>query len=428
MARRTGQSSVKWVVWTVVLVGICAAGAYGAWQYLRPTVTVTEVVRGPVVSAFYSTGTIEPEREYPIKSNTAGILTQLLNDSSGKLVDKGSRVKRDQPLAVISDPALVFTRDKAKAELDEKLRRADEKTSPVLREFDARLSANVEMLELARREESRQREAQEFKGASESTVDKAAEHVQSLWMEGEMVKALRATKKLELDREVEVARAALNIAEWNLDQQTLKSPVDGVVLDRPTSIGTRVAVNDVIMRIADVTPSNLVMRAAVDEEDIARVSVGQSVRMTLYAFPGQVMSGTVSQIYDQADKQRRTFEVDVRLTAANDRLAPGMTGELVFILAEKESANVVPSQALQGGSIYLVRDGRVMKSTASVGLKSVERIEVVDGLRPGDRVIISPVGAAADGQVVRTRFVDPVEAAGLNKPAKIEEAFKAFSH
>jgi multidrug resistance efflux pump len=53
-------------------------------------------------------------------------------------------------------------------------------------------------------------------------------------------------------------------AEWNLEQQTLRAPIDGVVLDRPIAIGTRMAINDQIMRIADVTPKNLVMRAAVD--------------------------------------------------------------------------------------------------------------------------------------------------------------------
>ena len=85
-------------------------------------------------------------------------------------------------------------------------------------------------------------------------MDRVKERV----IEAESIKAQRAAKKLELDRQVEVGRAALDIANWNLEQQTLKAPIDGVVLDRPTAIGTRVAVNDSIMRIADVTPVNLV--------------------------------------------------------------------------------------------------------------------------------------------------------------------------
>src|SRR4029078_12080818 len=163
------------------------------------------------------------------------------------------------------------------------------------------------------------------------------------------------------------------------------------------------------------------------EEDVTNVNVGQTVRMTLYAFPGQVLSGTVEKIYDQADAERRTFEVDVKLQQPSDRLSPGMTGELAFITAEKPVATVVPAQAVQGGAIWLVRDGRLVKSDAKVGIKSIERAEVVSGLRNGDVVVISSVGNRSAGQAVRTQHTDARVAAGLNKPPPIEQAFKAFS-
>ena len=67
------------------------------------------------------------------------------------LVDKGSRVTKGQPLAVVTDPALIYTADKTKAELDEKLRRADERSSPVIAEFDAKIQAMGDMLAIARR-------------------------------------------------------------------------------------------------------------------------------------------------------------------------------------------------------------------------------------------------------------------------------------
>src|SRR5207248_2125403 len=177
-----------------------------------------------------------------------------------------------------------------------------------------------EMLELVQHEEKRLRDAIAMNAASQTAVDLASERVKEMWAQLESLKSVRAAKKLELDREVEVAKSAVSIAQWNLDQQTLKSPIDGVVLDRPTSIGTRVAVNEQIMRVADVTSANLVMRAAVDEEDVARVRVDQAVRLTLYAFPGQIFSGRVDRIYEEADRERRTFEVDVKLAEQTERL------------------------------------------------------------------------------------------------------------
>ena len=407
------------MLWCAVAIAVVGAGAYALLHVIRPRVTITEATQGPVVQAFYSTGTIEPVREYPIKSNAPGILTEVH-------VDKGDRVTKGQVLAVVTEPALLYTRDRMRAELNEKLARADEKTSPVLREYDAKLSAAEEILAVAQREQKRVTDLMERNAAAPQDFDRALERVKTAWSDVESLKSLRAAKKLELDREVEVARSALNIAEWNVAQQSLASPIDGVVLDRPTSIGTRLAENDQVMRVANVRPENLVMRAAVDEEDIVGVRPDQVVRLTLYALPGEVLTGRVTRVYDEADPNRRTFEVDVQLVPPDARLAPGMTGELAFILASKDKAVVIPSQAVQNGSVWLVRDNRLVKATSQLGLTSVERVEVISGLQPGARVVISPIASMAEGQHVRTSWVDPVVAAGLNKPLVEEQPFKAF--
>jgi multidrug efflux pump subunit AcrA (membrane-fusion protein) len=418
--RRAGQGAVRWIV-TSAIVGLAlAVAAIMTLRIVRPQVIVTEAVEGPVVAAFYSTGTIQPQREYPIKSNTAGLLKEVR-------VDKGDRVKKGDVLAIVEDPALVFAEQEAQAMLEEKLQRIDPKASPVLQEYDSKIAAMNDLLDIAKREQKRVTDLLSGNAGAQTDLDQAMDRVKRLWSESESLKAQRAAKLLEMQREVEVARAALGVAKWNLEQQTLVAPLDGVVLDRPIAVRTRVAINDAIMRIADVRPANLIMRAAVDEEDVTKVNVGQTVRMTLYSFTGQVLSGTVEKIYDQADADRRTFEVDVKLDHPSDRLAPGMTGELAFVIAEKPVATVVPAQAVQNGTIWLVRNGRLTRSTAQVGIKSIERVEVLTGVTKGDVVVISSVGNLQDGQSVRTQKTDPRVAAGLNKPPPIEQAFKAFS-
>jgi hypothetical protein len=114
----------------------------------RPRVIVTEAVEGPVVAAFYSTGTIQPEREYPIKSNTAGLLKEVR-------VDKGARVKKGDVLAIVEDPALTFAGQEAQAMLEEKLQRIDAKLSPVLQEYDSKIAAMNDLLDIAKREQKR---------------------------------------------------------------------------------------------------------------------------------------------------------------------------------------------------------------------------------------------------------------------------------
>lgn len=419
MSRRPARALIRWVLTVAALL---AAGgiALALLKYIRPVVTVTEVVRAPVVQAFYATGVLSPVREYSVKTAIEGTVQKV---DEGEYVDKGSRVKRGQPVARVVDPELLFLAQKAAAELEEKRARADETTSPVLQEFDVRIGATAELLEIARREQRRVTLALETKSASQADLDRSLDRVKELGGENAGLKSQRAAMVLRLKAERRTAESAAEIAQWNLEQQTLRSPIDGVVLDRPASPGTHLAVNDHVMQIADVSPVNLVMRAAVDEEDLTKVRLGQEVRMTLYSFPGEVFTGEVGKIYDKADEDRRTFEVDVALAGPNERMSAGMTGELAFVVAAREGAAVVPSQALQQGKIYTVRDGRLRAVDAAVGLKSIERVELLSGMRAGDRVVISPVGGLKEGQPVRTTYMAPTPAAELNKP-KAKEIFR----
>jgi multidrug efflux pump subunit AcrA (membrane-fusion protein) len=413
-----GRTIRGWIVTAIILIVVIGGGGFLALNLLRPRVQVTRAVTGPVVQAFYSTGTVQPVREYPIKANHAGIITKLL-------VDKGHKVTEGQPLAYVEEKELQHAFDKAKAELTEKLARADDKASPVLKEFDARILANTELLEIAKRDEKRLLDLSENNAASFTDLDRAADRTKTIWANLEGLKAQRSAKLLELQREVKVAESGVATAQWNLDQQTIRSPINGVVLDWPASIGTRLAVNDHIMQVADVRPESLVMRAQVDEEDKTKVRLDQIVRMTLYAFPGEVFDGKVKRIYDKADADRRTFEVDVEMAIPNANLAAGMTGELAFVMADKEKATVIPSQALQKNTVYVVRNGKIAAADVKVGLQSIERVEIVSGLLIDDRVLLTPIGSLKPGRSVRMQEIDPVAAANMNKKA-IEEHRKVF--
>jgi multidrug efflux pump subunit AcrA (membrane-fusion protein) len=162
----------RWILIIAIAIGSLAAAGALALRYLRPHVVVSEPVVAPVVQAFYSTGTIAPDREYPIRSNTAGILTEVR-------VDKGDRVGKGDVLAVVTDTALIFLAEKAKAELNEKLKRADESSSPVLHEFDARMEATADLLASAQREQKRITDLIERNAASQTDLDRAFDRVRA---------------------------------------------------------------------------------------------------------------------------------------------------------------------------------------------------------------------------------------------------------
>lgn len=417
---RRASVLTKLLVWLAAIVGV-ASIALAALRAFAPAVKVTRMVEGPVVRALYATGTISPEREYAIRATNAGTLEHVY-------VDKGSTVVAGQKLAQLAEPSVTFDVARAKAELAEKQARADDEKSPVLAEFDARLAAANEQLEIARRDEARQRDTLQQGGGSTTDVDRASDRTQTMLALVGGLREQRASKRLELQREAAVAAAALEAAQSNLARQAIVSPIDGTVLDRPISQGTRVAVNDAILRLADVRPDRLVMRAAVDEEDVTRVTVGQKVIMTLYAFEGRPFVGKVKTIYAEADASRRTFEVDVAVDEPSDRFQPGMTGELAFVLEERAVAKILPAHALQSGVVYAVRDGRVRALNAKIGVRAVDRVEVLAGVGPDDRVIVSSVTPGMVDGRARATEIDPRVAAGLDvdKPEAAAAPIKAM--
>jgi RND family efflux transporter MFP subunit len=403
------RQATRWAI-TLAIVAAIAAGGYLAWQRLTiPRVIVTSVAEGPVVQAFYATGTLVPQREYPVKANVEGTLVEVL-------VDKGDEVRKGQKVARVYVEEYLLKRTQALAELDLVKELADPKTSPTLLEFDARIRANEKQLETARREHDRLLQIRNTGGRTESELDRAEELVKTTFSTLEALKSAKATRILELDRNAKTAQAQLDIANWNIEQQTITSPIDGVVLDWPVSTGTRVKVNDMLLTVADVRYHRLVMRTNVDEEDKTRVRLDQTVHVTLYSYPDQVFNGRVRKIYPKADPSRRTFEVDVEMESPDPGFSAGMTGELAFVVDSKERAVVVPTQAVQAGQVWTVRDRRLAIAEVQLGLKSIQRTEVLSGLAPGDTVVISPIGRLQAGQEVHTSFMQEQAAARANEP------------
>src|SRR5436305_11143534 len=209
MKYRRGSVGVRWILISAAVLALAAAA--GAFvHFSRPLVTITEVVEGPVVESFYATGTVSPVTEYPIRTSTAGLLIDLK-------VDKGDRVSKGQVLAIVSDPQLQLALDKAKAELEEKQKRADAKTSPVLAEFDSKMQASQSMLENAQRDEQRLTDVVNRGAASFTDRDRATDRVKEHWSELEAHKAEHAAVQLRLDTEVTTAQTAVGPADRDFD-------------------------------------------------------------------------------------------------------------------------------------------------------------------------------------------------------------------
>jgi RND family efflux transporter MFP subunit len=419
LTRKNLRLASRWLIGLVIFMGVLL-GAYALYaRYSIPQVMLTEVVEGPVVQAFYATGTLVPHREYPVKSNVEGIVVEVF-------VDKGEAVKKGQKLAEVCVEEFLLKKQQAEADLELKQAQAAEKTSPTLLEFDVRIRSTESQLEIARREYNRLMQIRDTGGRTLTELDKAEEAVKTLANARDALVSAKATKQMELERDVKVAKAALDLAQWNIEQQIITSPIEGVVLDWPIAKGTRVRENDLFMNVANVAYNALVMRTNVDEEDITRVKPLQIVKASLYAYERRVFEGRVQKIYPKADPARRTFEIDVEMLSPDPGFAAGMTSELAFVVEQKERALVVPTQALQKDRVWTVRDHRLQPLEVTIGLKSILRTEILSGLESGDLVVVTPIGSLPAGSEVRTSFIDPDVAAGLNAPKKDSTGFSKF--
>lgn len=130
-------------------------------------------------------------------------------------MDKGSAVKRGQVLGIVDNADLRFAVDQAKAELKRKLALADDAGSPVLSELRAKLQASDEQLQIALDNERRVTALMGHGGTSQNDLDQSMNRVKSLWSDAESYKSQIAAKKLDLERDAEVARAALASANGN---------------------------------------------------------------------------------------------------------------------------------------------------------------------------------------------------------------------
>jgi cobalt-zinc-cadmium efflux system membrane fusion protein len=169
----------------------------------------------------------------------------------------------------------------------------------------------------------------------------------------------------------------------------LNSPIDGVVVERNATIGATVGTDANVFKIIDT--SRVWIDANVFEKDLSRVRVGQGVKLTVTAFPGTTFSGKVIFVNSVVDPDSRTVKVRTEVPNPDGRLKPDMFANVEIITDVNSTAISVPQSAVlenEGKSIVFVAEGNgYQQRQVQLGIKNGDRVEIVDGLNSGDRVV-----------------------------------------
>ena len=170
---------------------------------------------------------------------------------------------------------------------------------------------------------------------------------------------------------------------------SLNSPINGVVVERNATVGATVGTDANVFKIIDI--SQVWIDANVFEKDLPRVRVGQQVKVTTTAFPGTTFSGRVIFVNSVVDPDSRTVKVRTEVPNPDGRLKPDMFANVEVVTDVAGSAISVPQSAVleDGGKsyVFVAENSAYKKLQVQTGIKTGDRVEIVDGLKSGDKVV-----------------------------------------
>ncbi|MDR7070578.1 membrane fusion protein (multidrug efflux system) [Pseudoxanthomonas japonensis] len=206
----------------------------------------------------------------------------------------------------------------------------------------------------------------------------------------------------QIKYDLENARAVYRAASLELSYTTITAPISGVVASRSIKSGNFVQINSPIIRIVDA--SRLEATLNVPEREIAKLKPGQAVGLAVDALPGKQFTGTVARVSPVVDNGTGTFRV-VASFSGDGELQPGMFSRLNINYDQRADALVVPRTALleDGGepAVYVVRDGKAQRTVLKLGYNDAGWVEVREGLKPGEQVVIAGKAALREGSAVQ---------------------------
>ncbi len=221
---------------------------------------------------------------------------------------------------------------------------------------------------------------------------------------------------------MQVADAQVALAQAQLARMKVLAPFDGTVGIRFVQLGDYVKDGADLVGLEDL--SALHVEFTLPERYIARVRSGQPVEMALDALPGRVFKGRIEALDAQVDPNGRALRVRAAVDNAGALLKPGMFARPRVVFAVREGAVVVPEEALvpQGGKqlIFKVADGGGDKKVAQrieakLGLRLPGKVEVLEGLKPGDQVVTAGHARLMRGDAQPLRVID-LARAGTRPP------------
>ena len=385
----SGGSGTKWIV-ILVLLALAGGGAYYWFQRERPieveVAAVTERAAGAQASVLQGNGYVTARRKATVSSKVTGKVIEVN-------VEEGMDVREGQVLARLDDSTLQATLRLYRAQL--------EAAKQQIPESEVRL-------EQARTQLQRQERLRDEGLNTPNDIDNARADVDSL-----------AARIASLREQVKVAESQIALQLTAIDDTVIRAPFSGVALSKDAQPGEMVSpvsagggfTRTGISTIVDMR--SLEIEVDVNEAYINRVRPGQPVSAVLDAYPDWQIPANVITLVPTADRQKATVLVRIGFKELDPRILPDMGVKVTFLresdgagaaAAAAQAVTLVPQGAIKTDSgttfVFLVNGQTVERRAVKVGGTDGDRVEVLAGLKGGDRVVVAPPPELAAGKEI----------------------------
>lgn len=381
--------------WILALLLVVAAASALAWSRTRGVPVPVWTARAvPLTQSLAVSGRVVSENRVFVGSTVTGRVAEVTRREGGTL-GAGELIVRleDAELAAAMHQAVAGLAS-AQARLASQRRLA----APVAQQQLEQARANAAAAE---REVQRTEPlvAQGFIGQARlDEVRRAAEVAQAVLRSAQVQQEANqsGTELLQAEARVAEARAALELARARLAQTRITVPAESTVLARLVEPGQIVQPGTRLAELGVRGPVQLV--ALVDEKYLSRLAPGLAASVVADAFVGRPFEARIASIAPLVDAQRGAVEVKFSLPATLPPpvlLKNDMTVSIEIVTGRRDKAIALPGEALRAGpAVMVVQDGRAVLRPVQTGLRTLSAVEVVQGLREGEQVVLDAAVAA----------------------------------
>jgi HlyD family secretion protein len=367
------------------------------------------VRRGPIRSMVSTNGKIEPIQNFEAHAPIATTVRRLL-------VKEGDHVRKGQILLELDDSDV--RSQAARAEAQVKAAAADQAELSTGGTQEELIALNTQLAKAKSARDAAQQNLDALRrllqqGAASPGEVRVAEGI----LENAQADVTQAVqKKKERYSQPEVAKiqsqateaqAAYDAAEDTLAKSEVRAPFEGMIYSLPVKLGTFVQAGDLLVQEADL--SRVLVRAFVDEPDIARLQPGQKVEITWDAIPGRTWTGTVATVPSAVKprQNRNVGETTCIVDNSDLKLLPNVNVGVSIIAAEHDNVLTLQRDALHADDtmpfVYSIVDNRLHRQPVQISLLNLTRVEITSGLAEGSVVALSSDDGRplADGAAVK---------------------------